>query len=67
MSGHQYRTLPSAVCRLRPSAASIAAAAAVQDPGLLLQLHATLRQSLIDKPLGGSTCWRETRRHSRSH
>jgi hypothetical protein len=51
MSGHQYRTLRSAVRRLRPSAASIAAAAAVQDPGLLLQLHTTLRQSLIDKPV----------------
>jgi hypothetical protein len=51
MSGHQYRTLRSAMRRLRPSAASIAAAAAVHDPGLLLQLRATPTQSLIDKPL----------------
>lgn len=51
MRTHQYRTLRSAVRRLRPSAASIAAAAAVENPELLLHLRATLRQSLIDKPV----------------
>ncbi len=41
MGRHHHLDLRNLVRRLRPSPASIAAAAAVYDPGLLLQLHAT--------------------------
>jgi hypothetical protein len=41
MIRHVYAALRGIVRRLRPSPASIAGAAAVYDPWLLLQLHAT--------------------------
>jgi len=43
MTRHWYPTPRGAIGRLRPSPASIAAAASVYDPGLLLQLHAAQR------------------------
>jgi hypothetical protein len=42
MTRHQHSN-PRSVARLRPSAARFAAAAAVHDPGLLLQLQAAQR------------------------
>jgi len=47
MTRHQHATVRSVVRRLRPSPASLAWAAAIYDPGLLLQLQATQRGQTI--------------------
>jgi hypothetical protein len=50
MTRHQHPVVRSVVRRLWPSLTSFAAAAALYDPGLLLQLQATQRERAVNSP-----------------
>lgn len=50
MTHYQHATVRRVVRRLQPSPASLAAATAVVDPGLLLQLQAVQRERTLGTP-----------------